>query len=224
MFGHRTTASVFAVLCMMLVASVSPASGQTELTVGSVVPIYLNGKPPTSATDRNVAASVGLWADLAIPMTRAGSASTATRRGPSVLVGAELPWSYGRTTTHLGSAGYVARAEHRDMVLSGLVSIPTGSPGRETRWLFGGGVVFARVGGTIRYAGLSFQDQPPSEISHSENKPAVIGGVEQLVSVGRRVALTVGCRVRMTVRSFEMRDQGFNEFAVVPRVGIAIPF
>jgi len=223
MVGGRITASVLVPLCVMLAASVRPASGQTELTVGSVVPIYLNGKPPTSVTDRNVAASLGLWADLALPIGRAGSASTATRR-PAVLVGVELPWSYDRSTTHPGSAGYVASAEHRDMVLSGVVGITTGSPRTQTRWLFGGGVVFARVSGTIRYTGLCCQDSPPSAISHSENRPALIGGVERLLPVGRGVALTFGCRVRMTMRSPEMRDQGFNEFAVVPRVGIAVPF
>jgi hypothetical protein len=221
MLRDKTRASSAVLVCVLIAASVRPANGQIELTTGAVVPVYLNGKPPNNiGLEGDYAAAVGAWADVAIPVAQAGSRTTPAPF--AVVVGAELPLSYDRHVQHLGSAGYVARVEHRDTVLSGVIGITKGWP--TTRWLFGGGVVFARAAGDIRYTGLCCLGAGPVPSSYREIRPAVIGGVEQHLRVGRRLALTVGCRVRVTLRSATMRESGFGELAVVPRVGIALPF
>jgi hypothetical protein len=223
MLRDKRSASGAMLVCVLSVASVGPASGQTELTTGAVVPVYLNGKPPNNAgPEGNYAATPGIWADVAIPLARGGSAPRTTPAPFVVLAGAEFPLSYKRHVVHPGSAGYVARLEHRDVVLSGVVAVTEFSP--NTRWLLGGGVVFTRLSGDIRYTGLCCLGSGPSPLSDSEIRPAVIGGVEHHLRVGRRLALTVGCRVRVTLRSARLRDGGYGQYTVVPRVGIAVPF
>ena len=205
-------------ICVVFIAAMlgaaSIASGQSEMTTGLLVPVDFNGVPDAAGVDRpGFRMGVGGWGEVGVALGTNTSA-----RG-----GFELSRSMNRRYQHPGSAGYHATEHMEEAMLSGLLSVTTGTPRAQMLWLGGGGIVFAKMSEVGIGTGL-YTEGAPLDVSQSWTRPAVIGGVEHRRQIGRRLVLAFGCRARVTFLSDDMRYANINMLTLVPRIGAGFRF
>ena len=118
---------------------------------------------------------------------------------------------------------HLFRVHMREAILSGLLSVTTGTPRAQMLWLGGGGLVFSKMSEAGIGTGL-YTEGAALDVSRSWTRPAVIGGVEHRRQIGRRLVLAFGCRARVTFLSDDMRYANINMLTLVPRIGAGFRF
>ena len=210
----RTRRRICVVFIAAMLGAASIANGQSEVTTGLLVPVDFNGVPDAAGVGRpGFRMGVGGWGEAGVAL-----GANASARG-----GFELSRSMNRRYQHPGSAGYRATEHMQEAMLSGLLSVTTGTPRAQMLWLGGGGLVFSKMSeagiGTGQYT-----EGAALDVSRSWTRPAVIGGVEHRRQIGRRLVLAFGCRARVTFLSDDMRSVNINMLTIVPRIGAAFRF
>lgn len=137
----------------------------------------------------------------------------------------DLPMSYHTSWVHQGSAGFNADIKHQDMVLSQLVGF---RPRARTQAdvLIGFGLVFARNVQTTTYTGAFITNKGPVQTVTTDVDPAIVGGINVAIDLGRRASLVTRIRARATFRNKETQtpDWLFGRFNVTPSVGVQFRF
>jgi hypothetical protein len=193
-------------------ASASPAS---EIAVGIMVPVDVNGSVHSYGTAGNTGVALGLWADAAI-----FASPSMSLRGT-----VEIARSYQRGYRTPGGGSIEAMSDHRDTVVGILAGYHLSDSDRLGALVSAGpALAFSQTVGTFRTVAGGLIPGPPVDRSIEETRPAVVAGIEVTARLAPRTALTFGTRGRWVWRSQAERQEGIGRFGLTPRVGLVVRF
>ncbi|HEV8348460.1 MAG TPA: hypothetical protein VGQ16_17915 [Vicinamibacterales bacterium] len=210
----RTLVLLIAIFASISICDRALAQGATTSTtpgvaIGAAISVTTNNGPEITGGS-GVAPAV--WGRVSVPLS--------PRISLNGLV--EVPALFTLHTRHIGSAGYIATVEHRDIVVAPLVGFHSRSAKRvRPVGLIGLGPVFARTSTEFRrfVFGGGFAD-PGEPFQRNKVLAAFIAGLDVEIGLGRHSSLVVGVNGRKTWRRITRSDEVIGSFTLSPRVGI----